>query len=140
MKKLEANLYELIHAVTKFQKNKVFSETCNKLNPAELKLFEIVKPNVKITMTELAKSLSTSKGASTLTVDKLVKKKLMLRSYDENDRRIVYISLSHEGEKVFKNYINCKTKVFGNLAKSFKDFDINVCNKILEKLNTELKK
>lgn len=140
MSKLEDNLFELIHAAIEFKKKTIFTETCNKLNPAELNLFDILKPDIKITMTELAMMSSTSKGASTLLVDKLVRKNLVKRSYKDDDRRVVYVSLSKGGIEIYNDYVLCKARVFGSMSKTFKGLDLNVCNKFLELLIAELKK
>ena len=139
MKKLEQNLMQLIHVVVKFQKKPVFSESCKKLTPAELKIFELVEPSKKIKMTEISNFLGITKGATSLIINKLVNKKLMTRSNDKNDRRIIYISLTKEGEKNFNNYLECKHKVLGSICKALKGFDPNTCNQIIEKLIEEFK-
>lgn len=140
MKTLEQNLMELIYALNKFQKKNVFSEACKKLNPAELKIFEVINPETKITMTDISKNIGTSKGATSLLINKLVNKKLLSRSYDNNDRRIVYISLTKDGKLMHQSYLNCKHKVLGSICKSLKELDKDLVSSIIKKLTTEFNK
>jgi DNA-binding MarR family transcriptional regulator len=139
MNTLEKSLMDLIWTVSKFVKKPKFIESCGDLNPAESKLFEFVKPEEKVTMGDLAISFGSSKGATSLLLNKLVKKKIATRSYDKADRRIVYISLTKTGERFYRAYWECKSKVLYSICESIKGYDQKLCMDILEKIALQLK-
>jgi DNA-binding MarR family transcriptional regulator len=138
MKDIEQSIMKLIHVAGRFQKHPKFSKACGNMSPAEIKLFEVVMPGKKNTMTEIAHMLGTSKGATSLLVDKLVKKRKMTRTYDKQDRRIVYMSLTKEGEKNYNSYLECKHKVLGTITAGIKDFDPELSNELINKLAEQM--
>jgi len=135
MNNLDNSLMKLIYAVGKFQRQPKFTQGCSNLSPTEIKLFEIVKPKEKVTMGDISDALGTSKGASTILVNKLVKKKQLGRSYDEKDRRIVYISLTKDGEKTYRAYMECKHKVLGSISEALKPYNKETCIEIFDRLS-----
>lgn len=59
-----------------------------------------LQENGPITMGELSELLTVTHGVATRMVDRLLKKGMVERSRDENDRRVVLISLTRLGTRV----------------------------------------
>ncbi|MHB9054582.1 MAG: MarR family winged helix-turn-helix transcriptional regulator [Paludibacteraceae bacterium] len=72
------------------------------LNPGSLFILGLLDKYSVLTMTEIGCKLSIPKPHVTAQIDKLVEMNMVERSYDENDRRIINISLSEKGKKDIK--------------------------------------
>lgn len=72
------------------------------LNPGSLFILGLLDKYSVLTMTEIGCKLSVPKPHVTAQIDKLVEMNMVERSYDENDRRIINISLSQKGKKDIK--------------------------------------
>ena len=68
------------------------------LSIAEMHTLDAIGPYEARTMTETASSLGITTGTLTVSIDRLVKKGYVERRRDENDRRIVRISLTRNGK------------------------------------------
>ncbi len=58
--------------------------------------------NGRLTMSELAEKLRLSMSSATLVVDRLVEKGILTRHRSSDDRRVVRVGLTQEGEELFK--------------------------------------
>ena len=68
------------------------------LSLAEMHTLDAIGPYEARTMTETAQILGITVGTLTVSVDRLVKKGFINRRRDEDDRRVVRISLTREGK------------------------------------------
>ena len=71
------------------------------------------------TMSELSKWLKISHGVATRTVDRLVDKGLVERRHDDEDRRVVLVSLTGKGgeyaERMINSHMEKMNKVFSGV-------------------------
>lgn len=70
----------------------------NNLSLAEMHTLDAIGPYESRTMTETAQILGITVGTLTVSVDRLVKKGFVLRRRDDDDRRVVRISLTRDGK------------------------------------------
>lgn len=70
------------------------------LTPQQIFTLWQLQEHGQMTMGELAEMLSVTHGVATRMVDRLLKKKMVERNRDENDRRVVRISLTKQGTDV----------------------------------------
>ena len=68
------------------------------LSLAEMHTLDVIGPYESRTMTETAQILGITVGTLTVSVDRLVKKGFVERRRDEEDRRVVRISLTRDGK------------------------------------------
>lgn len=89
------------YAITekKLVKHDLYGEELD-LNPSHFHILFTLEEMGKITVTEIGKTLMISKTNVTPLVQKLIDKKYVQRTYDQGDRRFIYISLTAE-EKNF---------------------------------------
>lgn len=80
-------------------------EAMNRLTIAQAKVANyIFEHNAEdIMLKDIAKSVKVTPGAASQMVDFLVKKGLVIRKTNENDRRAVIISLSDKGKEIIEN-------------------------------------
>ncbi len=86
------------------------------------------------TSSDIAHEFSIGKSAVTAQINRLVERNLINRTRDEQDRRIIYLTLTEDGKKL----INAGTKklydVLGDILSEFKDEEISCFIESLEKL------
>ena len=79
----------------------------------------------KITVSEIAKLLNINKSSASVLVGRLVRQKLMARSQDKNDRRVVWVSITSRGRQVVSQIMNQKHRslkaIFGRLTEKERD-------------------
>ena len=101
----EETIFEIIHNMDKFtnnliiQWNKTFNE---ELGVSHILLLGHLMVHGKSRPSDIAKVLGLTPPTVTHLTEKLVKKKLAVRSTDEEDRRIVYVSISDAGTEIVK--------------------------------------
>lgn len=65
----------------------------------QVQTLKTIKENPLITASELASKLQMSSSALTQMTDRLIKANLIFRKTDENDRRLILLTLTNEGEQ-----------------------------------------
>lgn len=101
----EETIFEIIHNMDKFtnnliiQWNKIFNED---LGVSHILLLGHLFANGKSRPSDLAKALGLTPPTVTHLSEKLVKKKLAVRSTDEEDRRIVYLTITETGKEILE--------------------------------------
>lgn len=87
------------------------------------------------TSTELAQHFDVEKSAVTSIIKRLVEKNLISRRRDQKDRRVVYLSLTEEGKKL---YGECEERIYqvvGSFISKFDDQEITSFINTYEKLD-----
>nr|WP_245349987.1 MarR family transcriptional regulator [Cytobacillus eiseniae] len=87
------------------------------------------------TSTELAEEFDVKKSAITAIINRLWEKGFIQRTRDENDRRVVYLTLTKQGKEL---YIKTEEKIYKLVETFIKQFDqeeIQAFIKTYEKLN-----
>ncbi|MFS0822071.1 MarR family winged helix-turn-helix transcriptional regulator [Bacillus sp. 1P02SD] len=87
------------------------------------------------TSTELAEVFEVKKSAITAIINRLFEKGLIQRTRDENDRRIVYLTLSNEGNELFTKTEERVHKLVESIIGEFSEEEIVQFLKTYEKLN-----
>jgi len=70
------------------------------LTVAQLRVLLILRTERSVKMSRIASNTGTALSTATGIVDNLIKKDLVIRDTDPNDRRVVICKLSPEGEKI----------------------------------------
>ena len=65
----------------------------------QVQTLKTIKENSPITASELASRLQMSPSALTQMTDRLIKSKFISRKNDKNDRRLILLSLTNDGEQ-----------------------------------------
>ncbi|MEH7237141.1 MarR family winged helix-turn-helix transcriptional regulator [Bacillus sp. JJ1562] len=87
------------------------------------------------TSTELADVFEVKKSAITAIINRLFEKGLIQRTRDENDRRIVYLTLSDKGNALFSKTEERVHKLVESIIGEFSEEEIVQFLKTYEKLN-----
>ncbi|ESU31372.1 hypothetical protein G3A_17010 [Bacillus sp. 17376] len=87
------------------------------------------------TSSELAEVFDVKKSAITAIITRLWEKGLILRTRDENDRRLVYLSLTEKGDELFLKTEERIQALVGSFIEKFDQDEIVQFLKTYEKLN-----
>lgn len=95
----------------------------------------------KMTVSEVANELNVSLSAITALTDRLYKTGLIKRDRDEKDRRLVWLTITPQGEKTLQDCGVNRQEVFrkylGDLSQEDLASLINICDKILSSMKKE---
>jgi len=94
------------------------------ISRAHVNLMEILREKGSCTMTELGRLLIVSKPNITTLVDKLVGLEMVRRSFDENDRRLIYIELTDNGRDFLGELRETMKANFGKSLLKFTDDEL----------------
>lgn len=95
------NNYLLLLRKAQDKKDSDFLAKLGKLSLQELNILNIIGDNEPCIMRDIAQQSGLSLSSITVIVEKLVKAKLAIRLRNDEDRRIVYASLTPEGKRIY---------------------------------------
>ncbi len=81
------------------------------LTTAQMKVLLLFEDQEKFAMGELSSLYSVSVSTMTSMVDRLFQNGMLKREQDENDRRIVRVSLTSKGKKILKKLVDSRREV-----------------------------
>lgn len=130
LNKLLVQLFnDILHIEEKAMKNTEF----NNLSITEIHTIEAIGKEGNRTMGEIAHDLKITVGTLTTAIDRLIKKGYVERKRIEEDRRVVLVNLTEEGEAVFNTHSIFHKEMIDSILEEFKGEDLDVLTKVLEK-------
>lgn len=105
----------------------------------ELKILYNLSKEKEFNMSELAKLLNVVMSAVTGTADRLIKKDLVIRERDQDDRRIVRIRLTEKGKNIAKAYGLQQIELIKNVMMILSSKEQDEFIRLLEKITNSLK-
>ncbi|WML41433.1 MarR family transcriptional regulator [Neobacillus sp. OS1-2] len=98
-------------------------------------ILRYINQKEECTSSELAEVFHVKKSAITAMIERLWKKGFIQRTRDENDRRVVYLTLTAVGQELFHETELGINQLVGSLIKQFDQEEIETFMKTYEKLN-----
>ena len=86
-------------------------------------------------MTSIARELSVTVGTLTIAMNSLVKKGYVIRERGQEDRRIVYISLSEKGRNAFHHHAEFHREMIEGIEETLDEDEMQVLARALTKLD-----
>ncbi len=108
------------------------------LNKPEILTLESISKQKEITMSKLAQNLDIGFSTATSIIDRLIKKKLVVRERNHGDRRVVKVFLSKEGEKIILSYQEQKKIYFKKMIEVLTEDEQESFVLVLEKIANEM--
>ncbi|MCZ1266584.1 MULTISPECIES: MarR family transcriptional regulator [Paenibacillus] len=117
-----ANVDQLLEAFFRY-KNKVLdqqqrNETNCKLNPTKSHILGMILREERCMAVDVARQLSLSSGATTIVLNQLESEGLIQRVRSEEDRRIVWLSLTEDGKQLARTLINNRGRMTWELLQA----------------------
>lgn len=105
-----------------------------KITLPQLFILEFLEREGESRMTELAHFMNVTTAAMTGIVDRLVRDNYAERIYDQNDRRIIKVKLTNEGNSVVRKICERKqqmiVKVFGRISEAEREQYLGILRQI----------
>jgi len=134
MRKIEVELNKLLvqlfNDILQIEEKSLKNTEFTDLSITEIHTIEAIGLEKSRTMGEIAHDLRITVGTLTTAVTKLIKKGYVERKRIEEDRRVVLVNLTPQGEEVFHEEMIC------SMLSNFSNEEEQVLSKSLEKLNT----
>ena len=102
------------------------------LSPLQHRAIFILHDEGMLSMSELSKNMSVSKQQLTIIIDKLLKANFVERVYNKNDRRIINVKLSEEGNNFLCLF---KTKIVKDMHLRVKALNEDEVNTLLNAID-----
>ena len=115
-------LEQFVRIVNKYnalEKNSLDYGCGENLYPSEIHAVEAIGKHPDVHMAEIANILGVTRGAVQQTAGKLLKKGLVKKLMDENDRKKVYLSLTTKGKVAFQGHEEYHAELASYLAGHF---------------------
>ena len=131
------------HKVLAWEERELRNMGCKNLTVKELHVLDAIyrleKQNHHM-MTRVAKEMDISVGALTTAINTLVKKGYVQRGYREDDRRIVLVSLTKEGEDANQLHEKYHQSMISEVGKSLSKEELKILVQSLYKMDDFLRK
>ena len=95
----------------------------------------------KVKMTDLSKVLSIQLSSTTVLVDRLIRQKMLKRERDDQDRRLVWVTVTPKGKRVVSQILEQKRRsikgIFRVLTERERDQYLGILSKVYGHLKKE---
>lgn len=129
---------ELVISRYAFTREPQNTDVCRK---PELRIVEILGKHGPLMMTEVAERAVLSLSAVTSIMDGLVEKHLVRRERSEDDRRVVRVKLTRDGQRVFQEILEFHLRIVRGMLSSLnheeQDTLIGLFRKMAERIEKE---
>jgi DNA-binding MarR family transcriptional regulator len=109
----------IINKYNALEKNPLYYGGGENLYPSEIHAIEAIGKHPDAHMAEIANILGVTRGAVQQTAGRLLKKGLVEKLMDEEDRKRVYLSLTSKGKIAFKGHEQYHAELSSYLAEHF---------------------
>lgn len=122
---------DILHIEEKSMKNTDFDN----LSITEIHTIEAIGMEGNRTMGEIAHDLRITVGTLTTSINRLIKKGYVQRKRIEEDRRVVLVSLTESGKKVFDVHSVFHKEMIDEIIENFNGDELELLTKALGKVN-----
>lgn len=122
------------NALKIFKKRVSVQDELYNLTIGQLEILHFIKSKKQVPMKDVADFLGITPPSATSLINNLVLSDLLERSFDENDRRIILLSLTKRGNEIFEKAQKERLRIFecmlSNLSEEEKDILLGILKKI----------
>lgn len=104
------------------------------ISPKQFILLRVLHQRGRSTVSELANILKQSNSATTIALNRLVKAGYIDRIRDEQDRRVVWVTLSEKAVPLIENLLCRRRELLGKLLENLSDDEITQFTRFLVKM------
>lgn len=128
-------LVKLFRNIMDIEGNAIITEEFRDITNNDMHVIEAIGMDEKKNMSTVAKRLSVTIGTLTIAVNSLVKKGYVDRERSEQDRRVVYISLTPKGERAYKHHEEFHRQMILSMIDGLSEEETKVLAGALSNLN-----
>lgn len=111
----------------------------NGLNVTEFSVLEVLYLKGKQTIQQIGNSILVSSGSMTYVIDKLEQKGLLTRTACPNDRRVIHVTLTEDGNDLMKKIMPNHSNLVNSMFDSLNEEESQTMVKLLEKVGKRIR-
>lgn len=138
-KELNEILVRLFRSIMDVEEKAIITREFQDITNNDMHVIEAIGIGTPKNMSSIAKKLSVTVGTLTIAMNSLVKKGYVKRERGEEDRRVVYISLSDKGKKAFVHHARFHKEMITSIMDEFDDDEKKILIRGLTKLDNWFK-
>lgn len=127
-------LVNLFREIWELEEKAIITEEFRDITNNDMHIIEAIGLGADRTMSAVARTLGITAGSLTTSMNSLVKKKYVERSRCEEDRRVVYISLTEKGRKAYAHHADFHREMVRAALEKLSQDEIPLLVKTLDSL------
>lgn len=131
--------FDVFNNILSYEEYWLFKKKIN-LTINEVHVIEAIGKEKIIKSGDLSRKLNVTKGTLTVVANRLFSKEYIDRLKNDNDKRLVYLSLTQKGEKIFKEHEKFHIAMIEEIKKVLKKEEMVVLAKAIGNINSFFKK
>ena len=128
-------LVRLFRDIMDIEEKAIITQEFKDLTNNDMHVIDAIGIGAPKNMTSIARELSVTVGTLTIAMNSLVKKGYVVRERGQEDRRIVYISLSEKGRKAFAHHASFHHEMIEGITETLDENEMQVLVRALTKLD-----
>ena len=128
-------LVSLFNDVMDIEQKAIITEQFKDITNNDMHVIDAIGIGNPKNMSMIAKELSVTVGTLTIAINSLVKKGYVTRQRSNEDRRVVYISLSDKGRKAYKHHADFHRKMIQGIMEELNEQELEVLVKAIHHLD-----
>ncbi len=129
-------LVNLFRDITDIEQKAIITSEYRELTNNDMHVIEAIGIEEPKNMSTIAKKLSVTVGTLTISMNSLVKKGYVVRRRSEEDRRVVFISLSEKGRNAYFHHKRFHEQMIQGAIDGLTEEELSALVKALTKLNS----
>lgn len=132
---LNGLLVNLFHDIMDIEQKAIITQEFDDITNNDMHVIEAIGTGEPKNMSAIAKELAVTVGTLTIAMNSLVKKGYVVRERGQEDRRVVYISLSEKGRKAYAHHAAFHKAMIDGIMEELSPEEMEVLIKTLTKLD-----
>ena len=128
-------LVRLFRDIMDIEEKAIITQEFKDLTNNDMHVIDAIGVGAPKNMTSIARELSVTVGTLTIAMNSLVKKGYVIRERGQEDRRIVYISLSEKGRNAFHHHAEFHREMIKGIEETLDEDEMQVLARALTKLD-----
>lgn len=128
-------LVNLFRDVMDIEQEAIITQEYKDITNNDMHVIQAIGVGEPKNMSTIAKELSVTVGTLTIAMNSLVKKGYVNRERGQEDRRVVYISLSEKGQRAYRHHEEFHRQMIDEVLKELEPQETEALVKALSKLN-----
>lgn len=129
-------LVRLFRDIVDIEQRAIITSDFDDITSNDMHVIEAIGISEPKNMSAIAGELSVTVGTLTIAMNSLVKKGYVERTRGKKDRRVVYISLSEKGRRVYKRHAEFHREMINGMTGGLSREEMDLLLSSLQKLNT----
>ena len=135
VKKFSRQVMEIMPLIFKeFSRRKDNDLSRGKISCSQMVALDLVSRNSQVHMKDIALQLGIQMSSATALIQRLIRQKMLKRHHDEEDRRLVWVTITPRGRKVVNHILDQKRRSIEDIFSVLKNRERKDYLRILKKV------